>query len=173
MHRKAIRNLQSEIRNWKKRNLPRKPMKLQIPFIANNGQVDDRVVFYANTFGGTVFVTKDGDIVYTLPNNSAELGVQSLEGKNDRIQNTEDCIVHPASWIVDRDSKSEFQNPKSTSTDSKKPKILKFKIRNPKLVPRLRSGDLKSGIALREEFVGAKVKTIQGEVPVCNKGQLF
>lgn len=40
-----------------------KTKKLQIPFIANMGQTDERVEFYANTFGGTVFVTKDGEIV--------------------------------------------------------------------------------------------------------------
>ncbi len=40
--------------------------KLQLPFIANNGQVDEQVRFYAKTFGGTVFVTKDGEIVYFL-----------------------------------------------------------------------------------------------------------
>ncbi|HLE87209.1 MAG TPA: hypothetical protein VI727_06065 [Candidatus Brocadiaceae bacterium] len=38
-----------------------------MPFIANEGQVDERVAFYAKTFGGTVFVTKDGDIMYSLP----------------------------------------------------------------------------------------------------------
>ncbi len=30
-------------------------------------QVDEKVRFYANTFGGTVFVTNDGEIVYSLP----------------------------------------------------------------------------------------------------------
>ena len=44
-----------------------KIQRLQAPFIANNGQVDERVRFYAKTFGGTVFVTKDGEIVYSLP----------------------------------------------------------------------------------------------------------
>ena len=38
-----------------------------MPFIANNGQVDEQVEFYAKTFGGTVFVTKDSEIVYVLP----------------------------------------------------------------------------------------------------------
>ena len=38
-----------------------------MPFIANNGQMDEQVRFYAKTFGGTVFVTKDGEIVYALP----------------------------------------------------------------------------------------------------------
>ncbi|MCF6157721.1 MAG: hypothetical protein E3K32_03920 [wastewater metagenome] len=44
-----------------------KIQKLQMPFISNEGQVDERVKFYANTFGGKVFVTKDGEIVYSLP----------------------------------------------------------------------------------------------------------
>ena len=53
-----------------------KTQKLRIPFIANNGQVDEQVRFYAKTFGGTVFVTKDGEIVYALPNNSSRGGGQ-------------------------------------------------------------------------------------------------
>jgi hypothetical protein len=41
--------------------------KLRLPFIANTGQVDGGVTFYARTFGGTVFLTKGGEIVYSLP----------------------------------------------------------------------------------------------------------
>ncbi len=41
-----------------------KALSIQIPFIENDGQVDRRVAFYANTFGGCVFVTKTGEIVY-------------------------------------------------------------------------------------------------------------
>jgi len=41
--------------------------KLQIPFVLNEGQFDENVKFYANTFSGTVFITKNGDIVYSLP----------------------------------------------------------------------------------------------------------
>ncbi|MBZ0190546.1 MAG: hypothetical protein K8F34_02500, partial [Candidatus Kuenenia stuttgartiensis] len=52
--------------------------KLQIPFIANEGQADKKVAFYANTFGGTVFVTKEGEIVYALPR-SANADNRSLE----------------------------------------------------------------------------------------------
>ena len=40
---------------------------LKVPFIANQGQHDQSVRFYAPTFGGTVFVTDDGEIVYSLP----------------------------------------------------------------------------------------------------------
>jgi len=39
---------------------------LEIPFIANQGQYEDDVEFYAQTFGGTVFVTEDGALHYAL-----------------------------------------------------------------------------------------------------------
>lgn len=42
--------------------------KIQIPFIANNGQLDDGVAYYSCTFGGTVFVKKTGELIYFLPN---------------------------------------------------------------------------------------------------------
>ena len=67
-----------------KAEFARKTKKLQIPFIANNGQVDEQVRFYAKTFGGTVFVTKNGEIVYSLPNNSSELGAESLKSDGRR-----------------------------------------------------------------------------------------
>ncbi|MBF8278007.1 MAG: hypothetical protein HW390_3080 [Candidatus Brocadiaceae bacterium] len=50
-----------------KENITQKIQKLQAPFIANIGQIDERVRFYAQTFRGTVFVTEDGEIVYSLP----------------------------------------------------------------------------------------------------------
>ena len=40
---------------------------LQVPFLANEGQVDEEVSFYARTFGGTLYVTKKGEMVYSLP----------------------------------------------------------------------------------------------------------
>src|SRR3989338_8916263 len=108
-----------------------KTAKLHMPFIANNGQMDEQVKFYAKTFGGTVFVTKEGEIVYALPGSrpedvSSQLKVGSSEcrgewhspnGIHDEAGMLHDHrisdVVHPASWIVARDSKSEFQNPKS------------------------------------------------------------
>lgn len=50
-----------------KEEVAQKIQTLKMPFIANEGQVDDRVEFYANTLGGTVFVTTHGEIVYALP----------------------------------------------------------------------------------------------------------
>jgi hypothetical protein len=40
--------------------------RIEIPFIKNEGQVDKEVAFYAKTFGGGVFVTKKGELVYAL-----------------------------------------------------------------------------------------------------------
>ena len=45
-----------------------KTYRMQIPFIENKGQIGSKdVCFYANTFGGTLFVEKDGTITYSLP----------------------------------------------------------------------------------------------------------
>lgn len=41
---------------------------LTLPFIANNGQADGNVAFYAATFSGTAYVTHSGELVYTLKN---------------------------------------------------------------------------------------------------------
>src|SRR5215470_391056 len=40
---------------------------LTVPFVANTGQSDPRVAYYAPTFAGTVFVTGEGEVVYALP----------------------------------------------------------------------------------------------------------
>jgi len=46
---------------------------LEVPFIENKGQIEDeKVKFYAKTFGGTVFVTEEGRIVYSLPKSAEE-----------------------------------------------------------------------------------------------------
>jgi len=50
-----------------KADIHAKLQHLSIPFVANQGQTDKKVKFYAATFGGTVFVTETGEIVYSLP----------------------------------------------------------------------------------------------------------
>src|SRR5262245_14841624 len=41
--------------------------RLAVPFVANAGQNDPRVAYSASTFSGTVFVTREGELVYALP----------------------------------------------------------------------------------------------------------
>jgi hypothetical protein len=38
-----------------------------VPFVPNAGQWDARAAFAAQTFAGTLFVTKQGELVYSLP----------------------------------------------------------------------------------------------------------
>lgn len=52
----------------KDQDFDKKVSSLRMPFIENQGQVGDKHVrYYAKTFGGTLFVTKDGEMVYALP----------------------------------------------------------------------------------------------------------
>jgi len=39
---------------------------LQLPFIVNKGQIDSKVKYYARTFNGSLFVTQDGELVYSF-----------------------------------------------------------------------------------------------------------
>lgn len=51
-----------------RKNILNKVSSLQIPFIENQGQIKDaHVKYYAKTLGGTIFITKDGEMVYSLP----------------------------------------------------------------------------------------------------------
>ena len=121
-----------------------KTRKLQMPFIANNGQVDEQVEFYAKTFGGTVFVTRDGEIVYALPK------TEKSECRLGEAERTQQAALQSKTHSNSPNPKSAIQNLSSTSI-----------------------GDLKSGVALREEFLGARVKTIQGEDPSVIKVNYF
>jgi hypothetical protein len=53
----------------------------RIPFVENCGQLDDRVAFSAHTLSGTVFVTRDGQLVYTLPRDGWSLTETFLRGR--------------------------------------------------------------------------------------------
>ena len=44
--------------------------ELRLPFIANQGQVDARVAYYAPTFAGTLFVTQEGSWSTACPHAS-------------------------------------------------------------------------------------------------------
>jgi len=126
----------------------RKTKKLQIPFIANNGQVDKQVKYYANTFGGTVFVTKDGEIVYALPNNISELGVRGLENQEAR------CMI---------------QDPRNMSnTTNRLSCILHHESNTPYCTNCLlaclakHTGRDTQGVAIKETLVGGRVQEITG-----------
>ena len=51
-----------------RKEILKKASALQVPFIENQGQIrGEGVKYYAKTLGGTLFITKDGEMVYSLP----------------------------------------------------------------------------------------------------------
>jgi len=50
-----------------RKEIDKKLNTLSVPFIKNEGQTDREVKYYAKTFGGTLFVTEQGKLVYSLP----------------------------------------------------------------------------------------------------------
>ena len=51
--------------------------RMQVPFIANTGQIDNTdVSFYAHTFAGTLFVENSGTITYSLPRNHTNVVIK-------------------------------------------------------------------------------------------------
>ena len=150
-----------------KEDVAHKMQSIQIPFVANNGQVDAQVKFYANTFGGTVFVTKEGEIVYSLPGNSSESGVESLESDG-RRQRSEVRI---------QECRSELRSPNGISPLERGEKGVcnTTPISNDRneTHPRPLLLEGRSGVALKEQFVGAKTRTIQGEEKSVTKVSYF
>ncbi|TAF99756.1 MAG: hypothetical protein EAZ43_15110 [Betaproteobacteria bacterium] len=50
---------------------------MSVPFVPNAGQWDSRAAFAAQTFAGTLFVTKQGELVYSLPGKPIDVGADS------------------------------------------------------------------------------------------------
>ncbi|MBF8277512.1 MAG: hypothetical protein HW390_2585 [Candidatus Brocadiaceae bacterium] len=138
-----------------------KTKTLQMPFIANNGQVDGQVAFYAKTFGGTVFVTKEGEIVYALPDGRqggrgvelvvAYVYLPFLHADNthcspDRVFAKSLIAAYLPGLQKGTDNPhSAFRNPKSPI----------------------------KGVALKETIIGAKIGGITGEQPAVTTVNYF
>ncbi len=150
-----------------------KTKKLQIPFIANNGQVDDRVKFYANTFGGTVFVTKDGEIVYALPKSDDAEGreIHRKDAKNTKERTEGGMAVgangrSPLHLSVPPAENEALQY--EYENDGTAALVLsnfdEFASLDPSYTGQPVSHTPKiTGIALREHLVGAKIGEVGGE----------
>jgi hypothetical protein len=153
--------------------------------------VDAQVKFYANTFGGTVFVTKEGEIVYALPmvahasplvhydidkNETGYTGLTGFPGKEGQ------CVVHRAlctmyaycTWNFPV-YYSETNSPLKRGTHPLIPSREGIGVCN--TTPTTRRDTERrvptTTVALKEQFVGAKVKTIQGEEKSVTKVNYF
>ena len=54
---------------------------IEIPFVPNESRLDPTVSYYAMTFAGTVYVTRDGRIVYSLPARAMDPAKSSQRGE--------------------------------------------------------------------------------------------
>ncbi len=71
---------------------------LSIPFVANAGQADPKVAYYAQTFAGTVFVTKSGEIVYSLPAPESDKGDEA--GLDRRSATSQSVSDRSPGWVL-------------------------------------------------------------------------
>ena len=53
-----------------KKEVMKKAFRVNVPFIANEGQIHKDASFYVKTFGGTLYVTEKGEMIYSLPKKS-------------------------------------------------------------------------------------------------------
>ena len=53
---------------------------LAVPFVPNAGQWDSRAAFKAQAFAGTLFVTKQGELVYSLPGKPVATDADGVDG---------------------------------------------------------------------------------------------
>ena len=85
---------------------------LQLPFVENAGQTDASVGFYAQTFAGTTYVTRAGELVYSLPAKDGNPGWTLVERfKQGNLQPVgKDANVSQVSYIKDQNGKAITQN---------------------------------------------------------------
>jgi len=135
-----------------KADVIQKAQRLQMPFIANEGQTDERVKYYASTFGGSIFVTKDGEIVYSLP--------YSKDGKKDTLLNCENLLQNHLcnTGHIIRDTQCRFNILHRTSSIPYQ-NCTCCLITNPDANS---ANHYRKAIALKESFVGGKINTIRG-----------
>ena len=78
-----------------KASVVQKAFGLQIPFIANEGQIDSRVRFYAQTFGGKFYLTEGGELVYTfsIPDSKEKVGRHSKALRHMRILSIREQLI--------------------------------------------------------------------------------
>ena len=132
-----------------------KAQKIQMPFIANEGQADERVKYYANTFGGTVCVTKEGGIVYMLPK-PGEVQSGTIEPARETCYlSVRTDVFSTPQWALWLNNKWWEEITQKASEDDASVKSVN---RNPQSTIRNQRG-----VALKEELVGGKTGDISGE----------
>lgn len=152
------------------KDIIQKTKRLQLPFIANAGQVHEKVRYYAHTFGGKVFITQDGEIVYSLPAWST-MEETSIGGRKAEIRGMAFAPRIPDRRIFQISRPLEtflisYHNPISNVAASfSDGATTPFTIHNQRSPRR--------GLALKEVFVGGKPDAAQGEEKVVTEVNYF
>ncbi|MDO8141697.1 MAG: SBBP repeat-containing protein [Candidatus Brocadiales bacterium] len=132
---------QEDVHKRLKEEFVQKTQRLQMPFIANEHQMNERVAFFTNTFGGSVFVTSDGELVYSLPGVYEKIKAEEIEVGNGGFgREGMNHDISPSTRHVQDISRAK-QGMIAGSSDEKWSKKL----------------------ILKEAFIGGKVEKIQGE----------
>ncbi|MDR4508193.1 MAG: SBBP repeat-containing protein [Candidatus Brocadiaceae bacterium] len=181
---------QSEMNNSsdKKTDILQNIQNLQIPFIVNEGQSAERVMFYANTFGGTIFITKDGEIVYSLRKRvrdrwQEEMGYGPRISENGMQSNPKVLDLFFISWN-DPISYTVFPDTDYTISSFQisepRPEICNVKSRVKADVLNevnssrpLRERERMRGVTLKEAFMNGKISGIQGRGKAETKANYF
>ena len=124
-----------------KEEFVQKTQRLQMPFLANEHQMNERVAFFTNTFGGSVFVTIDGELVYSLP------------GTHEKIK-ARDIMVGNGGF--GREGMNHDISPPARHEQD----ILRTK---QGMVAGFSDQKWSKKLILKESFIGGKVENIQGE----------
>ena len=85
---------------------------LQMPFVENAGQTDASVGFYAQTFAGTTYVTRAGELVYSLLAKDGKPGWTLVErfARGTLHPVGKDTNISPVSYIKNQEGKAMSQN---------------------------------------------------------------
>lgn len=86
------------IKTPSKAEVVKKGRELLIPFIVNDGQIDEEVKFYASTFGGYVYITKNGEIVYSFSeykaNTKLVIKEKILNGRIEEVKGEKESAIN-------------------------------------------------------------------------------
>jgi hypothetical protein len=88
--------------------------RLSVPFVANAGQWDSRVAFAAQTFVGTLFVTRDGQLVYSLPGKPRAGQVRAPAGAP-AADGGPSFEARPTGWVLTETLVDADDNPRALS----------------------------------------------------------
>ena len=121
---------------------------VSIPFIENRGQISKEVKFYAKTFGGTVFITGDGNIIYSLSEFSKEKKV--TKGVVIKESFSEEKVI--------RNIKGEEKS--ITKVNIFKGKDSKKWLKNIPTFERINLGEIHKGIEVKVKAYGNNVEKI-------------